>query len=195
MYKGKMHKGKLDESFSVVRGISTHYREDGVVDVPLLSIKNVQDGPVDIDSVERTKVRKTPLLDKSRIVPGDIIITTRGTNFRAIVADKSLEDFVISVNLVLLRPSGSCKVEPEIVAAYLNSATGQRELMKWATGTTVRGLNIKLLKEVLIPIPDPEYQKNLSYYLSLARERKISLMRELELQEKFIDAIFVEITS
>ena len=49
---------------------------------------------------------------------------------------------------------------------------------------------IKLLKEVLIPVLNPEYQKNLSYYLSLARERKISLMRELELQEKFIDAIF-----
>ena len=181
---------KLDESFSVVRGISTNYRKKGDVDVLLLNIKNIQDGPVDIDSIERIKVRKTPLLDKSRIVSGDIIITTRGTNFRAMVADKSLEDFVISANLVILRPSGSCRVEPEIVAAYLNSATGQRELTKWATGTTIRGVNIKLLKEVLIPVLNPEYQKNLSYYLSLARERKISLMRELELQEKFIDAIF-----
>ena len=186
---------RLDESFSVVRGLSAHYQKEGNVDVSFLNIKNIQGGSIDMDSVERVKVRKTPLLDKSRIVPGDIIITTRGTNFRAIVADKSLEDFVISVNLVLLRPSGSCTVEPEIVAAYLNSATGQRELTKWATGTTIKGLNIKLLKEIPIPVLDPEYQKNLGNYLSLARERKISLMRDLELQEKFIDTIFVDITS
>ena len=190
-----MHVKKLDESFSVVRGLSTHYLRGGDVDVSFLNMKNIQNGSVDMDSVERVKVRKTPLLDKSRIVPGDVIITTSGTNFRAIVADESLEDFVISASLVILKPSGSCRVKPEIVAAYLNSAMGQKKLMKWATGTTIRGLNIKLLKEVLIPIPDPEDQKNLSYYLSLARKRKVSLMKELELQEKFIDAIFVDITS
>jgi len=183
---------RLDEVFSVERGLSTHYLSEDGVEVPLLKMKDIQDGSINTDSIARVKVRETPLLDKSKIRIGDVIITTRGTNFRAIVADKSTEDFVISASLAILRRYQSSEVDPEIVAAYLNSTTGQRELWKWATGAGIMGLNIKRLKEVLIPILDHESQKNLSYYLSLARERKISLMKDLELQEMFIDAIFMD---
>lgn len=183
---------RLDQLFTVESGLSTHYLSENGVEVPLLKMKDIPDGSIDTDSVERVKVRKTPLLDKSKIRIGDVIITTRGTNFRAIVADKSIENFVISSNLVILRRYQSNEVDPEIVAAYLNSTLGQRELRKWATGAGIMGMNVKRLKEVLIPILDHGYQKNLSYYLSLARERKISLMKDLELQEMAIDAIFMD---
>ena len=61
--------------------------------------------------------------------------------------------------------------KPVIIAAYLNSPKGQRELLARAGGGgMVKGLNIKSLLEVPIPVPSQEEQETLSRFLTLAQE-------------------------
>lgn len=157
----------------------------------VINAKDIQGGKIDAESVDRVAVRKTDLLEKSRIAPGDVIITTKGLSFRAAVADESLAGFAISANLAAVTPSH--EIKPEVLAAYLNSPAGQKELLLRAGMGTIRGLNLKSLAEVPIPVPSLELQETLGRYLTLAQEYDEILKKEQDLRSKLKDAIVGEV--
>lgn len=175
---------------AVKRGLSSYYSKGGGdVTVPVINIKDIQGGKIDAETVDRVSVRKTDLLEKSRIAPGDVIITIKGLGFRAAVADESLAGFAISANLAAVTPSH--EIKPEVLAAYLNSPAGQRELLLRAGMGAIRGLNLKSLSEV--PIPSIERQETLSRFLSLAQEYEEILKKELDLRAKVKDGIVSQV--
>ena len=169
------------------RGLSSYYSKGGDVVVPVINIKDVQGGKIDAETVDRVSVRKTDLLEKSRIAPGDVIITIKGLGFRAAIAGESLAGFAISANLAALTPSH--EIKSEILAAFLNSPAGQGELLSRSGMGTIRGLNLKSLAEVPIPIPSLERQETLKRFLILAQEYDELLKKELDLRSKVKDAI------
>lgn len=175
----------------VKSGLSSHYAQEGGVTVPFIKLSDLQKGRINAETVDRISVKETDLLEKSRMAPGDIIFTVKGTNFRGVIADESIRDFMISANMVALTLSD--KILPEIVVAYLNSPAGQREIQSRASGGVTRGLSIKSLLEIPIPIPPIEQQKTLSLYLSLAREYEENLIKESELVNKITDAVIAQI--
>ena len=172
---------------TVKQGLSSYYMRDGDEVVPLITLKDVQEGRIVSATVDRVPVKKTDRLDKSRLAIGDVVITIKGTNFRAAVVDESAAGFIISSNLIAL--SLSDKILPQVVAAYLNSPMGQRELESRAGGSNIMGLNTKSLLEVPIPIPPLEQQEALSRYLSSAREYEDVTKKELELRNVIKEAI------
>lgn len=94
---------------------------------------------------------------------------------------------MISANLIALTLSD--QILPEIVAAYLNSPRGQRELEARAGGSAIKGLNTKSLLEVPIPVPPIEQQEALSRYISSAHEYEALIKKELELRNLITDEI------
>lgn len=169
------------------QGLSSYYMRDGDEVVPLVTLKDVQDGNITSETVDRVPVKKTPRLGKSRLAIGDVVIIIKGSNFRAAVVDESAAGFVISSNMIALTLSD--KILPEIVAAYLNSPSGQRELEARAGGSTIMGLNTKSLLEVPIPVPSLDQQEALSRYFSSAREYEDITKKELELRNVIKEAI------
>lgn len=173
---------------SVVKpGLSSYYMREGEVVVPVVTLKDVQDGKIVSETVDLVSVRKTDLLNTSRIAPGDVVVTIKGTNFRAAVADESAAGFLFSANLIALTLSD--QILPEIVGAYLNSPLGQRELNARAGGSAIKGLSTKSLLEVPIPVPPMERQEALRGYLSIAREYEDLIKKELELRNRIRDEI------
>jgi type I restriction enzyme S subunit len=177
----------LGELVVAKRGLSSYYLREGDVTVPFITLKDLRVGRIVAETVDEILVRNTELLERSRVAPGDVIIAIKGTSFRAAVADESIDGFVISANLIALTPSE--KVKPEIIAAYLNSPAGQREMEMRAGGGTIKGLNTKSLLEVPIPIIPLGDQEVLSRYLALAEEYDTILKRELDLCKEIKDAV------
>jgi restriction endonuclease S subunit len=171
----------------VKRGLSSYYMHGEDVVVPVVTLKDVQDGKIVTETVDRVSVRKTDLLEKARIAQDDVVITIKGTSFRGAVVDKPAAGFVISANLVSVALSD--EVLPEIVVAYLNSPRGLRELESRAGGATIKGLNTKSLLDLPIPVPPIEQQKALSRYLWAAWEYEDLLKKELELRNGIKEAV------
>ena len=180
-----------DLTRTVKRGLSSYYLQGDDTTVSMINIKDMANGRIITETVDRVSVRKTPLLERSRIEPGDVIMAIRGFNFKVAVADDSVKDFVISANLLALTLSD--KVQPELIAAYFNSPTGQNMLQSMASGATIKGLNLKTLLDLTIPLPPISEQANLSHYLTLAREYDDLLRKELNLRQKLSNTIVLRI--
>lgn len=180
-----------DLTRTVKRGLSSYYLQGDDTTVSMINIKDMANGRIITETVDRVSVRKTPLLERSRIEPGDVIMAIRGFNFKVAVADDSVKDFVISANLLALTLSD--KVQPELIAAYFNSPIGQNMLQSMASGATIKGLNLKTLLDLTIPLPPLSEQANLSHYLTLAREYDDLLRKELNLRQKLSNTIVLRI--
>ena len=180
-----------DLTTTLKMGLSSYYLKGDDEVVKIINTKDLENGKINSDSINSVSVKKTPLLEKSRIEAGDLIVTTKGTNFKAAVADQSVANSVISANLIAIKLSN--EVQPEIVAAYLNSSRGQRDLQALSSGSSIQGLNANSLLEIQVPIPPLPEQKWMVNYLSLATEYNRLLKRELELRDKLADTIITKI--
>ncbi|HNY34812.1 MAG TPA: restriction endonuclease subunit S [Methanothrix soehngenii] len=180
-----------DLTRTVKRGLSSYYLQGDDVEVPMINIKDLANVRIIIDAVDHVSVRKTPLLERSRIESGDVILAIRGFNFKAAVADESVRNAVISANLIALTLSE--EVKPELIAAYFNSPLGQNMIRARASGATIKGLNSRDLLDISIPLPPLSVQESLSRYLTLAREYDDLLLKELSLRQKLTDAVVLRI--
>lgn len=172
-------------------GLSSYYLNNGDTSIRLVNVKDIQNGKVNVDSVESIKVKETEALVKNRLNKGDLLVTAKGQVFKAAVAGKELEGYVISANLIALTLND--EINPEIVAAYLNSPSGQRELNAKAAGGSIKGLNAKTLLEVPVPVPAKAKQQALRQYLSLVNEYNDIVERERKLMNGIRDSIIREI--
>ena len=171
----------------IKRGLSSYYNDvDGTV-VHLINIRDIQQGRVILDTVESVKVKETSALENSTIEENDLILTIKGNTFKSAVADKSLNGFVISANLIAFTLDK--EINPHIISAYLNSAVGQKELQARAGGAVQKALNMKLLYDLEIPILPINKQQVFSRYLSLSQEYDELLVKEQELRRKINSAI------
>jgi len=173
------------------RGLSSYYLQGEDATVSMINIKDMASGRILVDTVDRVSVRETPLLGRSKIEPGDVIVAIRGFNFKAAVADESARNLVISANLIALTLTD--EVQPELIAAYFNSPLGQNMIRSRASGATIKGLSSEALLDILIPLPPLSVQESLSRYLTLAREYNDLLLKELELRQKLTDAVVLRI--
>jgi len=180
-----------DLTKTVKRGLSSYYLQGDDATVYMINIKDIANGRIDTGTVDRVSVRETPLLARSRIESGDVILAIRGFNFKAAVADKSVRNAVISANLIAL--TFIDEVKPELIAAYFNSPLGQNMLQARASGATIKGLNSRDLLDILIPLPPLSVQESLSRYLTLAQEYDDLLLKELSLRQKLTDAVVLRI--
>ncbi|MCK5177574.1 MAG: restriction endonuclease subunit S [Candidatus Aenigmarchaeota archaeon] len=172
---------------AVKRGLSSYYLHEDGNKTYFINIKDVHDGKINHTTVETVCVKKTNAIEKSRIKPKDVLVTIKGSTFRAAVADESVNDFVISANLIAFKLSD--EVLPEIVAAYINSSKCQKEIRAISAGAVQKALNLKSLMGIKIPIPDKKNQLFLEKYILLSKEHNEFVKRENELQKKINDKI------
>lgn len=174
-------------SLKIKRGLSSYYNTKEGTIVNLINIRDIQQNRVVLDTVESVSVKETLALENSTIEENDIILTIKGNTFKSAVADKSVNGFVISANLIAFTLDK--EINPHIVSAYLNSAIGQKELQARAGGAVQKALNMKSLLDLEIPILPLNKQQVFSNYLSLSQEYDELLVKEQELRRKINSAI------
>lgn len=178
-------------ALEIKRGLSSYYVQDEGLEIPFINIKDLQQGFVVKNTVDKVKIKETSSLDKSRIEPNDVLISVKGSTFRAALADESVKDFVISENIIAIKLKD--QIKPELLVAYLNSPFGQKELKSRGSGSFQKSLNLKILENILIPIPSLEKQKIIVDYLSLLRSYILIEEKEKNLRKKITDQIIMNI--
>jgi len=169
------------------RGLSSYYLQGKGSNVSFINIKDIQNGRVNINTVETVRVKETDALTKTRIEPNDVIISIKGSSFKAAVADDSVKGYIISANLIAFKINSI--ILPDIVVAYLNSPKGQSELQSMSAGAVQKALNLKSLMGITIPIPEKNKQKIIFEYLTLFKEYNFLFNKEQKIRKNISNKI------
>lgn len=106
---------------------------------------------------------------------GDVVVTRVGTIGLSSVIPKECDGGTISDNLIRLR-FNSKQLNPFYLTLYLGSIAGQSLLIRNSRGSVQQRLNQETLKEVVIPLLAPEFQKDMaSLIIKSHNEMKESL--------------------
>lgn len=168
----------------VVRGVAV--RTPTVSDkdtIEVVNIKDVNEGRIDTASLEKRVVTSAKGRKGEAIRKGDIVIATRGPQFRVGVADKQAEGYLITSNLIALRLDQH-EVLPEVLAAYLNSPDGQHNLTAISKGVTIPSIGQKELLGIRVPLPPMETQQYIRDYLQSTEDYLTTLRAEEETVKK-----------
>ena len=129
--------------------------------VPVLSAKNVINGIIDTNSVTRwTTEEQWSIEDKKiHIQFGDVLLTIVGTIGRTAVVPNDCEKFMLQRSVCVMKPK-EC-VNPEFLALILNSPSLFEWIMDHASGTAQKGIYLKTVKQIPIPLPSIEEQRRI----------------------------------
>lgn len=161
---------KLDDLLAIVRGASPRPidkfmtgAEDGENWVKIGDTKHVTKYITHVAE----KVTKDGADKSRRVEPGDFILSNSMSFGRPYIMKIT---GYIHDGWLLLRNKDASKLSADYLYEILSSGYVQRQFEAAATGGVVRNLNSALVKNVLIPLPPIEIQKQLAADLSVEQE-------------------------
>ncbi|MDO4994718.1 MAG: restriction endonuclease subunit S [Bacteroidales bacterium] len=142
---------ELSEIYKFIdyRGKTPNKTTDGV---PLITAKNIRKGNIDysVDEYISESEHKNRL---TRGIPrkGDLLFTTEAPLGNAAIAD--IDYYATAQRLIVLQRKDKVLLHNIYVLYYILSDTFQEELLKNATGSTIKGIKASKLEKLKIPLP------------------------------------------
>lgn len=133
------------------------------------------------DYISTEKYRE---LESAAPKPDDVLITRRGTIGKSTVFPASAKDGIISDSLIRVRPKESICL-PEYLAMLINSSTlVELQIQSLSHGSSRKGLNNKIVKQLKIPLPSLEEQERIIQIIScVSQEIQIEERRRTQLSQ------------
>ena len=162
--------------------------------VPFLTGGNLKDGQIDITDVNYITKKKHEELTSGHLIEDDIIIAVRGSLGALGYVNKKNIDWNINSQLAILR-TNKTELIGKYLLQFLLSSRGQIELTKRQTGSALKQLPIKALKDINIPITSIKEQQKIGQFfnnldsLIALHQRKLEhleLMKKGLLQQMFV---------
>ena len=118
--------------------------------IPYVKVKHIRNRTVAVSDLQRTTPEIEQGFKRSRLEPGDLLITIRGTYGRTAIVPPSLPRGNITQDTARVHAVGA---DPRYVQNYVESPQGVGFLNSVAKGVAVRGVNIRDLRQMPVPIP------------------------------------------
>ena len=123
---------------------------------------------------------------KNEAHQGDILISKTGNHFRIAIADKK---YLVVGNTYILAIDRT-KISPEYVKCYLSSKVGQKEIMKYASGSTTPMISVSNLGNIEIPVYDEATQKELNQHAKEIVDALSESYHQIQICKEEMDSIF-----
>lgn len=158
----------LENIAEIGLGVATHGRSiagKGDMKLPLLNVKDIRNGYIDLSDVQSVEVPDLHRVERYRIRNEDIIVTLRGSDFRAAVVKDLQQPVIISANLAAIRLKPNAPISAPALCAWLGSgfAKNTASLLQHKTG--ILSIAVKDLKNMLVVVPSQPVQKKLEELL------------------------------
>lgn len=156
-----------------------NFTESGV---PVIRGGNLGSFHVSNDGLAFVSEEKAETLARSLALPGDLVITHRGTlgQISMVPREGMFDRYLVSQSQMLVRPD-TLKAHPEYLTYWLRSPAGQGALMAYSVQTGVPALAqpTKSIKSLQIPLPPLAVQKAIGEVLG-ALDDKIAANHRLQ---------------
>tara|TARA_B100000886_G_scaffold112810_1_gene75837 strand:+ start:339 stop:2219 length:1881 start_codon:yes stop_codon:yes gene_type:complete len=132
-----------------------------------------------INTTKKIKVSKE-FLSKSNIPfvkKGDLIISIKGSLGKIGVISRDLPDTIPGTSFCILRPREKSLIDIQFILQYLRSEIGQKMFSNYGRGNFIDFLSINDLKNIEIPIPTLEEQKDAKKILKRSRDLVDSIQK------------------
>ncbi len=150
-----------------------------------LNTKNVTKQGFNFETVEFITAEKDAVLRKGKLVRDDIVLTTRGTIGNIAYYDESIpyNNMRINSGMVIYR-HGNEFYKPYLIFLYKSDVV-LNQIKKMQTGSAQPQLPIKIMKELQLPIPALEEQKEIVRILDdlLSKEQQAKEAAEAVLEQ------------
>lgn len=172
--------GNYGESYPKESELSD--KENGV---PFLRGSNLRNGELIEDNANYITKEKHAELTSGHLVEDDIVLAVRGSLGALGYVKEENIDWNINSQLAVIRTDKS-ELSGKFLAQFLLSWRGQKELLSRNTGTALKQLPIKQLKDVPVPIVNLDEQKEISALftsidnLIAATQRRIDDLEQVE---------------
>jgi type I restriction enzyme S subunit len=137
--------------------------------VPVVKVKDFPDGFIQENGLLLTDPRIDEEYRRSRLRPGDLLISIRGTIGRLACVPDSLSGANITQDTARL--SIRREINFEFVRAMIESSFVQRQIATYTTGLAVKGINIGELRDIDIPMVSRDRQDALARGIQIIRAR------------------------
>jgi type I restriction enzyme M protein len=141
--------------------------------VPIIHVKDIVDGVLtEIDRLDSISLPETPPNARQRLLPGDILVSARGTLMKCTVVPSSHRGAVASANFIIIRMGQTAALQPELLSAFLRQPATRALVMSRVAGATAQSsLNIRDLEDLIVSVPPMSVQSDLVRLVLLAEEQ------------------------
>lgn len=166
--------------------------------VPIIRGGNLGRGKLVEEGFVFLTEEKADELANSQALPGDIVITHRGTLGQVVMVPRRSRypRYIVSQSQMKVTLDES-RAYPEFVTYYLQSPAGQHALLKYASQVGVPSIAQPLtsLRKVVVPLPSMAEQHAMAGVLGALDERLESNRRSAALSEELADLIYLGISN
>lgn len=146
-----------------------------------------------LHALEEIQIADSEDAGRSALRPGDVVVTARGSNVRAAVAQRDHDGVLAGANLIVVRLDGAAP--PELIAAYLRHPSISSQLLREFVGTSTAGFTIDSLKKIELGRPDDECAALLAELVVRVDAYAEYQQRVIELRETAADeSIFLHLS-
>jgi restriction endonuclease S subunit len=151
----------------------SRYQDEAEPEYPIINVRNLEQ--LEVGGEMTTAQVKIPN-PEYEILPGDVLVTLRGTSLKSSVATSSVQGSLAGQNLAVLRPNS--RINSLYLATLLRSQWFQRKLStEYVQSTGTQLLTLSKLRNLEIPLPDMQTQHQLAE-LAIATERATQAVQE-----------------
>lgn len=185
---------RLGDIVEVRTGLPTSSRPaDKGVSIPVINLRDIIASDVLSDStaLERIQFDKPRRADMYAVLPGDVLLSSRGAALRtALVGQGLAEPTIASSNLLVLRPSD--RVLPTVLLAWLRSVEVQRALLSRSRSSSLSvALKRDDIADLEFPVPPLEVQRQIAAVVG-ATQRTYDSMVEVAEKRRQLGVAVVE---
>jgi type I restriction enzyme, S subunit len=129
------------------RGWAEHYAASGDL---FLRIQNVRRDELLLDDVAFVRAPDTAEARRTRVQPGDVLLSITADLGRTAVVPMGLGPTFINQHLSILRTQA---LAPRFLSAYLTSPAGQSQVLSRNRQAVKAGLNFDDIRSIVVPLP------------------------------------------
>ncbi|WP_349768581.1 N-6 DNA methylase [Priestia megaterium] len=176
-----------DLTSEILRGTPIKISPEGTI--PVLGPAGIRPLHLEISKIQKTLEELLP----NRIVQvekGEIVINNIGSYVGAAsyIEDNYYNPLLVNQHVIILKPLKD-KILPEYFAIVLNSEYVKSQFKIRSTGTTMPAINLTNMKQILVPVPTIEIQKQLVEEVQKLKNIQEKLQLELDNVKKNLDMI------
>lgn len=165
------------------RGWARFYTDSGAT---FLRIQNVKRDELALDDVAFVNPPETAEAKRTRVKPGDVLLSITADLGRTAVVPDDLTDAHINQHLAILRPAG---IDPEFLSAYLASPGGQMQFTRLNRHGVKAGLNFNDIRGVDVMLPSANAQATYATAKRKIRRARVDYVQTLQESERLFGSL------
>lgn len=159
--------------------------------IPFIKVENLDSGRVVLDSsIHYLSDEADSTLSRSRIFPGDVLISIAGTIGKIAVVTTETPRLNCNQAIAILRPKKS--IDTNFLKHWLGSPAAGKQINSAKVTATISNLSLSQIAGLRIQPPSLEEQKRIAAILDKADSQRRKRQQAIRLADDFLRAVFLD---